>query len=57
MIIFWVVFIGLILAGLNYLFNPKTGVSQAALDVLKARYAKGEINQEEFKKIKKDLSE
>jgi putative membrane protein len=58
MIIFWVVVILLIV----WLVRRSSGHSMGmthnsdALSIAKMRYAKGEISQEEFEKIKKNLS-
>jgi putative membrane protein len=58
--IFWLVIVGLIV----YLIFKYTGQnrgtshrinSETALDILKKRYARGEISQEEFNEMKKDL--
>ncbi|MDO9349695.1 MAG: SHOCT domain-containing protein [Deltaproteobacteria bacterium] len=57
MIIFW----GLVVVSLIFLIRWLVGVSktakpeESALDILKKRYARGEINKEEFEQKKKDL--
>ncbi len=57
LIIFW----ALLILGIVYLVKLIAGGSgklhkgDAAIDILKQRYAKGEISKEEFDKIKNDL--
>jgi putative membrane protein len=61
MIIFW----GLIIVGLIFLVKWLAGLSRSrisynkdrdsALQILRERYARGEINKEEFEQKKKDL--
>jgi len=58
MIIFW----ALLILGVIYLIkmiaggSKKEGQKETAIDILKMRYAKGEISKEEFEKIKDDLT-
>jgi len=58
MIIFW----ALLILGIVYLVKMIAGSSKkedkqdTAIDILKMRYAKGEISKEEFEKIKDDLT-
>lgn len=57
MILFWV----LLVMGIVYLVKMIAGgtkreeKSETAIDILEKRYARGEINKEEFEKIKQDL--
>lgn len=56
-LIFWIlVIIGLILL-IKYLWEGHGAkrVEESALEVLKKRYARGEISKEEFEEKKKDL--
>jgi putative membrane protein len=58
MIIFW----ALLILGIAYLVkmvaagSKKEDKDKTAIDILKMRYAKGEISKEEFEEIKDDLT-
>jgi putative membrane protein len=57
MLFFWVLIIAAIVFGVRWLLNQgKEGRSDSALEILRQRYARGEINKEEFETKKKDLS-
>lgn len=58
--IFWIVIIGLIVYLIFRLTNQKTDnqniqSNETPLDVLKKRYARGEISKDEFDRIKLDI--
>lgn len=63
MLIFWALVIFVIFAlirgfsghGCGHNLDKYRGGGNKALDILKERYAKGEINKEDFEKMKKDL--
>ena len=61
MIIIWIVFIGLIVWGIialtRYAGKSSGGTGRRdPLEILKERYARGEISREEFEQMKRDLS-
>ena len=57
MLVFWgVVIVGIVL-GIRWLVTQgKETRSDSALEILRQRYARGEINREEFEAKKRDLS-
>jgi putative membrane protein len=57
MLFFWILVIAGLVIGIRWLLNQgKEGRSDSALEILRQRYARGEINKEEFETKKKDLS-
>jgi putative membrane protein len=65
-LLFFLIFIGLIIFGIYYFVSGSTlkpstrsletpKPSDRSLEILKERYAKGEINQEEYDRIKREL--
>lgn len=56
MILFWVLVIIAVVLGIRWLLGQGKGSrSDSALEILRQRYARGEINKEEFETKKKDL--
>ena len=57
MVVFWGALIALIVWGIKRLTERgDSSQKRNPLDVVKERYAKGEITREEFEQLKKDLS-
>jgi putative membrane protein len=57
MVVFWGVLIALIVWGIRKLTDRGDSIrKQDPLNVVKERYARGEITKEEFEQQKKDLS-
>jgi len=62
--IFWLVILGFIIWGVVSVVNNNRGhdrqhympPGESALDILKKRYARGEINKEQFEQIKRDIN-
>lgn len=56
-LVFWVLLIVLIILAIIWLYKKLAGKEQvgSAMDILKQRYAKGEITKKEFNEMKKEL--
>lgn len=59
MLLFWgLIIVGLVLV-VRWLWDkgrPRTGAPDAPLEILKSRYARGEISKEEFDRMRQDLA-
>lgn len=56
MLLFWVLVIVGLVVGIRWLLGQGKGSgSDSALEILRHRYARGEINKEEFEARKRDL--
>ena len=56
MILFWVLIIVAVVLGIRWLMGQgKESRSDSAVEILRQRYARGEVNKEEFESKKKDL--
>jgi putative membrane protein len=57
MLLFWVLVIAAIVFAVRWLMSQdKAGRGDSAMEILRQRYARGEINKEEFEAKKRDLS-
>lgn len=56
MVLVWVVVVGLVVWGVSALLGGRTGGNEAdALEILRKRYARGEISQAEYDQAKHAL--
>ena len=56
MVIGWLVVVGAVVAGVWWLLSRRRRAGGLALDVLRERYARGEITREEFESQRRDLA-
>lgn len=58
MLLFWIlVILGIVVLARWLAAGPRDEFLPRAIDILKARYAKGEITREQFEQMKRDLGE
>lgn len=56
MLVFWGAVIAAIVAGIRWFMDQGHGrAADSAMEILRQRYARGEINREEFEQKKRDL--
>ncbi|MBI5470560.1 SHOCT domain-containing protein [Candidatus Kaiserbacteria bacterium] len=55
-VLWWVVVVAAIIWALRWMLGRTGGGRGSSLDILKNRYAKGEIDKEEFESKKKDIT-
>jgi putative membrane protein len=58
MLLFWALILLGIMALARWLFysgGPRSGSGRSALDILKERYARGEITREQYELMRRDL--
>ncbi len=56
MVLFWALLIGLVVKVFHSFFSSKSPYKQSsALEILKRRYASGELSRSEFDQMKKDI--
>ena len=56
MLLFWILIIAALVLGIRWLTSQgRERPSDSALEILRQRYARGEINKEEFEAKKRDL--
>jgi putative membrane protein len=56
--IFWILLIGVLIGFVAFASrraNTRSGAERSALEILQERYARGEIEREEFEQKRKDL--
>ena len=56
MVLFWGTVIGVVVWAVRQFTRGRGGTTRSPLDIAKERYARGEINAEEFEKLRRDLS-
>jgi putative membrane protein len=57
MFFWWILVILLVFGMATFIFRQgRVGENKSALDILKERYAKGEITKQEFEEKKRDIS-